>query len=97
MSTIDSIGRTYPEAIETAEWLNQQPYFNRWNGIDRRRVIKACRVLRNDLRSFDNEYVQQFGRRPVGVERGDMQKVHDTYRLWKTRIRGKIIRCSYSC
>lgn len=84
-----SLDKLFPQAIEMTAWLLQNSQANCRNALDRRQMIKACRLVRNDLRAFESEYVRRYGRRPVTGERGNMQVVYDTYRVCKSRIRGK--------
>ncbi|RYY36874.1 hypothetical protein EON62_01450 [archaeon] len=58
------------------------------SGLERRKIIARCRVLRADIRQFEEDFEKRLGRKPHGVERQQKHHVYMEYRQLKGVIRG---------
>jgi len=55
--------------------------------VERRRMVAACRILRHQIGSFEDNWTQRRGRRPRGTERCLLASTYSQYRVWKRSIR----------
>ncbi len=59
------------------------------SGAERRALISRCRLLRSDIRKFEDSFERTNGRKPGSADRSGMAHVYSEYRKLKTLVRGK--------
>lgn len=66
---------------------NDRPAAARGGSVDRRLAVRACRVLRIQIKAFEDGFSEKTRRRPRGSDRRPLASTYRQYRDWKRCIR----------
>ena len=88
----DAVSWCYEQPVRRFQWSvasKAEHGVHRWRPDDesRRHMVQACRALRMQIKSFEDDFQSSNGHLPRGSERQPLASTYRQYRQWKRDIR----------